>query len=375
MTEAHTATRDDPESRMASQDIKTIGALHEQLHKAIQLEHATIPPYLTALYSIKPGKNVDCSLILREVVVEEMLHLTIAANLLNAVGGKPDLTRPGFVPRYPAPLPDGEDDFKVDLAPFSAELLEDFLKIERPAMAPEGKEMVAAKSVDHTSSLLYTPPGHPELRYYSIGEFYEAISNGIVYLENEAKVSGKTIFTGNPDRQARPDSYYSAGGRLPMITNLETALSAISQVIEQGEGELTHIYDKYDELAHFFRFDQIKKGRKYRPGDKPEEPSGSTFVVNYNDVYPIKPNIRLADFPPDSELFHAAKSFNHSYEKFLAFLTKAFNGQPELLISAVPKMFEFRNWLNILVRNPLPGTDFHAGPTFEIGQNHPEGKT
>ncbi len=56
---------------------------------AIKLEHATIPPYLTALYSIKPDprkSNHDSYNIIRAVAVEEMLHLTLAANLLNAVG-------------------------------------------------------------------------------------------------------------------------------------------------------------------------------------------------------------------------------------------------------------------------------------------------
>ena len=51
--------------------------------------------------------------MLRVVAVEEMLHLTLAANVLNAVGGTPDLTAPGFVPEYPAYLPDGETDFAV----------------------------------------------------------------------------------------------------------------------------------------------------------------------------------------------------------------------------------------------------------------------
>jgi hypothetical protein len=374
MTAPHTSAREHLESRMADQDITTIEALHEQLHKAIQLEHATIPPYLTALYSIKPGCNFDCSLILREVAVEEMLHLTIAANLLNAVGGKPDLARRGFVPRYPAPLPDGEDDFKVDLAPFSDKLVDDFMKIERPAMAPTGKEKMPAKSADHATSLSYAPPGQPELRYYSIGEFYEAISKGIEYLEDQAKSSGKTIFTGNPAFQAGQEAYYSGGGKLPKVTDLKTARAAISQVIEQGEGKPSHIYDHTDELAHYYRFDQIKRKRKYLPGDEPGKPSGLTFDIDYDAVYPVKPNIRLTDFPPDSELLRAANSFNQAYEEFLGFLTKAFNGKPELLIDAVPKMFKFRNWLNILVRNPLPGTNYHAAPTFEIGQNRPEGK-
>ena len=98
---------------MSSPHITTREQLHSYLYAALQLEHATIPPYLTALYSIRPGSNADAYHVLRVTAVEEMLHLTLAANILNAVGGTPDLTQPGFVPEYPAYLPDGETDFAV----------------------------------------------------------------------------------------------------------------------------------------------------------------------------------------------------------------------------------------------------------------------
>ena len=58
--------------------------LHESLQSAIVLELATIPPYLTAYFSLKPGENTEVADLVRSVVIEEMLHLTIAANVLNA---------------------------------------------------------------------------------------------------------------------------------------------------------------------------------------------------------------------------------------------------------------------------------------------------
>ncbi len=121
---------------MSAPKITTREQLHHYLYAAMQLEHATIPPYLTALYSIRPGTNADAYHVLRVTAVEEMLHLTLAANLLNAVGGTPDLTKPGFVPEYPAYLPDGESDFQVSRRRFSKEALETFLSIERPRKAP-----------------------------------------------------------------------------------------------------------------------------------------------------------------------------------------------------------------------------------------------
>src|ERR1700691_1083892 len=100
---------------MPNNPITNIPELHEHLKVAMQLEHATITPYLLALYTIRPDTNLEATRILRTVVVEEMLHLTLAANIFNAVGGTPNLSAPDFVPKDPAHLPDGETDFKVSL--------------------------------------------------------------------------------------------------------------------------------------------------------------------------------------------------------------------------------------------------------------------
>lgn len=104
------------------------------LQAAVELEHAVIPPYLYALYSLVPVPNEAAAAIVRSVVTEEMLHLTLAANLLNAVGGRPVLDHPKVLPRYPGPLPGTVDDgVSVGLAPFSVGLVRDtFMRIEQP---------------------------------------------------------------------------------------------------------------------------------------------------------------------------------------------------------------------------------------------------
>lgn len=70
--------------------IATIESLREHLQWAIELEHFTLPPYLCALYSLDAGRNPEATEVLASVLVEEMLHMTLAANLLNAVGGLSD---------------------------------------------------------------------------------------------------------------------------------------------------------------------------------------------------------------------------------------------------------------------------------------------
>ena len=45
--------------------IRTIEELHQHLHAAVQLELAVIPPYLCALYTLRPGSNEEAAGIIR----------------------------------------------------------------------------------------------------------------------------------------------------------------------------------------------------------------------------------------------------------------------------------------------------------------------
>ncbi len=63
-------------------------AVHGALQSAIELEHATIPLYLYALFSLRERENREVAAILRSVVVEEMLHMVLLANVGNALGAR-----------------------------------------------------------------------------------------------------------------------------------------------------------------------------------------------------------------------------------------------------------------------------------------------
>ena len=67
--------------------IDSLEALRRHLQWALELEHSTIPPYLCALYSIREDANPAAAELVRSVFMEEMLHMTLVANVLNAVGG------------------------------------------------------------------------------------------------------------------------------------------------------------------------------------------------------------------------------------------------------------------------------------------------
>ncbi|WP_447002254.1 ferritin-like domain-containing protein [Saccharothrix isguenensis] len=367
--------------------IQTLEELHEYLYKGLQLEHATLPPYLTALYSLHPGKNSDAWHVIRVVAVEEMLHLTLVANVLNAVGGTPDLTKPGFVPNYPTRLPCGPDYFEVHLLPFSREALDTFLKIEKPAQAANEEDRFVSMEwatlgltsngsaprpdelaeLEESGTILGLVPRDPTQRFRSIGEFYEEINRGINHLEDQARKAGTTIFTGDPARQVTPEYFYSGGGDVIKVTGRDTAVAALTLVAEQGEGLYGGIFDNQDEIAHYYRFQQLEKGRYYKKGDNPGEPSGPDLNVDWSAVYPVKPDIKLAHLAGDPELLAAAKEFNKSYATFLTGINLAYNGQPELLLKAVWEMFRIRDSMNRLIRNPLTGhPGANAGPTFEL---------
>ncbi len=346
--------------------ITTLEQLHKYLYAAMQLEHGTIPPYLTALYSLHPGSNSDALHIVRAVVVEEMLHLSQAANVMNAVGGTPDLTQPDFVPSYPACLPDGETDFQVDLQPFSPDAVATFLRIERPAQAPDEDSSLVRRGRPR-QRMLAASPEEPTMQYFSIGEFYKEIARGLRYLHQQCGGDDGKLFVGDASRQVTSEYFYSGGGELIPVTDLDSALAALRLIGGQGEGYGGGIYDTEKELAHYYRYQQLQIGRYYQVGDRPGHATGPPLDIDWDAVYPVMRNARLEDYPAGSELRAAAIQFNESYADFLRFLTRAYTGHPELLLEAVWRMFRIRDDMTRLIHNPVPQRDgVHGAPTFEL---------
>lgn len=352
--------------------ITTVEQLHYYLIQAMKIEHATIPPYMTALYSLKPGKNLEAFHIIREVAVEEMLHLTLVANVFNAVGGKiqSTLTSPSFIPTYPTFLPTGSLDFQVSLSKFSQKTVETFRKIERSQEVPENQPLVQSRT--RQEYLLKELGYDPTKAFYSIGLFYAEIIRGMYALH---KQMGDALFCGDPQRQITPEYYYSGAGDIIPVTDLRSAIRALKVIQEQGEGSRAEtIYDAERNLAHDFRFDQLLLGQHYQinkddpeKSDLPHHPTGSTFTVDWDAVYPIKENAKLSDYPEGSELYAAALKFQSAYSQFLGEIEYAFDGHPEHLIPAVGGMFRLKEQANSLIRNPIPGMPgVNAAPIFRL---------
>ena len=207
----------------------TIENLRSHVQAAIELELFTIPPYLTALYSLKNSAAESYDLI-RSVVVEEMLHLQLACNVLNAIGGHPRVTG-SSAPSYPNPIPHIEPTYYIALGPASLPQMMGFLTIETPSYS----NLMPSK----------TQKG-PAASYHSIGEFYNAVANGICCLGND-------IFTGSPSLQVT-----SYGTNDVVVTDADSALKAIHVITDQGEGGEKLPHNDLDGIeGHYWRFKKV----------------------------------------------------------------------------------------------------------------------
>ncbi|MBD2757137.1 ferritin-like domain-containing protein [Spirosoma validum] len=336
--------------------LETIADLRKALQTAIELEHATIPPYLTANFTLFNTGNDEISNLIGSVVGEEMLHLSIACNLLNAVGGRPVLNKPGFIPRYPGPLPGAIDTgLIVPIEKFSKELVNEvFMGIEEP----EKHVPIHSLSVG------------PEKM--TIGMFYAKIIDLIGNLEAAAKAAGTTIFTGNVKDQMTYEKFYPET-LLFRITDEATAIRGIKIIVDQGEGSPIDPFvapkddNDVNELAHYYRFQEIYEGKTILP-----DPAGGymfgdpAIAFNPDQVPNMWPNPKMDDYPKDTQAYINSRFFNYNYTSLLNCLHQTFNGQPDKINTAMGIMFSLRLYALKLLAIPDPNhPGYVAGPSFE----------
>lgn len=340
----------------------SLANLHEHLRVAMMLELSTIPPYFGAMFSIidgdttqpdyeaKFGDNAEAQYLIRSVMMEEMLHFTLAGNVLNATGGEMKINDSEYVPEYPTALPDSAGLFEVHLSKFTRDTIRTFMRIEQP-----------------------TPADAPPLLdgYETIGQFY----NGIKQLINELEAQGKDIWTGNPKLQIDSNFYYGGGGKVKKVKDKKSAFKAIDIILEQGEGSETSIYDtepgqveQIRELAHFYKFNEIYEEQRYADcqKDPKERPDGPQMVIKYDQVYNMATDPKTADYAASPELTQLSNEFNLEYRALLDDLQAAFTGEQIRMIKAVGDMYKLRYKAVELMRNPIPGRNVHAGPTWEF---------
>ncbi len=318
--------------------------LYPALQQAIMLEHATIPPYLYAAYSLDPTKNAEILAIIHSVVVEEMLHMTLACNVLNAIGGAPAIGQQGFIPTYPGPLPGGvESDLTVNLAPFSMTQLQTFIDIEQPE-----------DPLNFPTYKLQMEAVQP----ITIGQFYTAISDAIGLL-------GESAFVDPPRNQIGPDIMPES----IVVTNVATAQQAITTIIEQGEGTSTSPEEVVGKkLAHYYRYMQIQKGRFLikQPPPTNYAYAGPPIPFDSTGVYAVPTNPLSTQYAPGSAQAFANDNFNYTYTSLLFALNTLFNGvnTQEQFNVAIGLMMSLKGQAKAMMSG-IPNPALLIGPSFE----------
>jgi ferritin-like protein len=338
---------------------KKVEDLYDHLQGAIELEHATIPLYLTAAYSIKSDRNAEARQIIMSVALQEMLHMTIACNVLNAIGGEPVIAKPGFIPLYPGPLPmNVHEGLTASLQKATRGLIYTvFMTIEEP----ERPIKLRVKEVEMLPTPQLLGLAAPQESYATIGEFYAALKERIRHF-------GNRIFIDPPRRQVVDNTWFPAEQMFAVI-DVESARKAIDIIVEQGEGtKTTPLGGPGGEPAHYYRLAQIVYGRKLVPDKTTKEGysySGAPVPLDPAGVWNLYPDAKAVDYAPGSRARNLVERFNYSYTSLLRSLHSTFNGGPRILKDAIGLMFELRLLAADIVGTLVGDTGYTAAPTFE----------
>ncbi len=346
--------RRQPLIRLLAQPLNSLEDAYVRLQQAIDIEFATLPPYLYALYSIRPGTNSKAEELIRGIALQEMIHFCLDCNILNALGGSPKIT----APKYPDDLGlIGTDNgpLTLNLIPFSKEAMHQGMEIEQPE-TPPGVPVVR---------MLAEEAEDAQREYISIGEFYRRLNNFLATLPASAW---------NADRNQISDDQFFSGQLFPVNSYAE-AHKAIAIIVSEGEGgERGTSVDPLDfqgELSHYFRFGELFHDAVLTKADNSV---GYTFGpaklgVDWNGAYPAIWNPGAHDFSKEPQTVQSAQAAcNEAFTKMVDLLQLAVSPPagvaPGSLGQAVGAMFSLRMAAKRALTVPLADPTKVAGPGF-----------
>jgi hypothetical protein len=224
--------------------IGTRSDLLKLLCEAAELEHGIACSYLYAGFSLKRdisegGITWDELQRIRRwaaqlyfIASQEMLHLALVWNMTTAIGGTPYYLRPNFPQNskyYPLNVP-------IELEPFGLRSLRRFILYEHPEEGPP--------ALDIKALLKFPGDDSEEIEFGSVGELYALIESGF------RNIDEKELFIGPPTQQMTTDLVHFPD--LVSVNDRASALKAIQEITEQGEGRVHH-----RENSHFAAFVDI----------------------------------------------------------------------------------------------------------------------
>jgi hypothetical protein len=309
--------------------------LEHALQSAVSVEFSTIPPYLTALWSIKEQMHPVAASI-RNVVQEEMLHMALACNMLTALGCVPQIKDPNMVPSYPGPIPGRvHPELVVSLAGLSDASLDTFIAIEAPSTGDRPKTPKQGKG------------------YKTIGAFYAAILREFQTIK--PKLSTERQVTGPLANM--------------VMVDLKAVERAIALILDQGEGsEASPEVKDTQELAHYYRFLEMKHRRRLSGFGK----GGPVFEgqpVDFPDAWPVaavpKGGYLQKDVPPD--VWRMINGIDESFTRLLDQLQVVWeHGDQSALVRAIETMFGLSEQARSLMSVEIGKELGNYGPCFRV---------
>ncbi|NMO34786.1 hypothetical protein HG826_14605 [Streptomyces sp. GMY01] len=309
---------------------RDIDWLRAALHVAVEIEFATIPPYLCGWWSVR-NRKTDAARLIRRIVSDEMYHLGIVCNLLAALGGRPRIKE--AAPVYPGPLPGGvHPGITVYLSGLTRELVRDvMMAIEAPAAPLTGR-------------------AHDAM---SIGLFYDELLKAFRALAPELSTERQL------HERIGEDTLRPVGS----AADVEHAIEIIK---DQGEGTARSPSDGQEDghIAHYYAFAEIHHGRRLRETDGEWRFTGAP--VPFPDTRPMARVPAGGWDRPPAGARRLLDDFDTTYTRLLEALDTAWaEGDRHSLRTAVRHMRRLETPAVELMETPIPGaTDQTYGPQF-----------
>lgn len=325
---------------------QALSTLKSSLQTAVEIELATIPIYLYTYYSIDrtlpststqpafPDTEVTrfadrAGALIMSVAVEEMLHMSLASNVLYSLGQMPQLylnspaAYPTNLPGHATQAPDGQP-MSLPLAGFSLTQLGNFLEIEYPSASdapPEsGSWMTIGQIYSYVRCIISSnlildsdfatnaTPNQIQPTNYSPSSIDTVYPDAAFHFKAAVpppcpgSAAGVARFTSSDDSHAGRSA-------LLLIDSKLKALQAIQTIDAQGEGFGPTRYDdpSQQELSHYYKFLTLQAQLQgYDPAseDLPPEPAPPPAAATPFTpadlaavIYPVPENPTAAGYP------------------------------------------------------------------------------
>jgi len=322
---------------------ESVADVQDRVQTAINLEFGTLPPYLYAKMTILPGTNVPAMQRLNGIVGQEMIHMCLACNIMNAIGGTVGIN----APKYPGPLPGSiGGGVIIHLLPFSQDAMAQGMAIEEPSEPIDPPTLMRGAAVDTA---------------ITIGEYYHLLDQALAALPSSAWL---------PNNHQIDDAQFFPG-QIFAVNSYADAHRAITQIVSEGEGTPVSPSGQgspltfENELAHYYRFWEMQRNQVLV---KDPNPVGyawrGALGLDWSQVYPAIADPELHDFSNDSPAAQQVQvQCNAAYSALIDGLISAFRGGTGGLGLAVRAMFDLRMAAIKALATPLADGSV-AGPAF-----------